>query len=304
MAALASTGAAPTGTAGAPTGAQACDRTCLNGYLDRYLKALSARDPQQLPWARNARFTENAAPLKPGDGLWGTLTGLGTYKLYVDDPQAGQAGMLTVVDENGRPALMSLRLKIANGQIVEAETKIARTGEGQRLVTETLKTAPASFAEALSPTDRPSRAELIRIADSYFDAIEHSDGNLVPFAADGFRIENGVRTCNNPNPVPRPDRDVVWQKLSAMPCRQGFSSHVFSYIKSIEPRRYDVVDVEHGVVFADPVFNHPGTILTIDAPGLGKFDMTQSDWASHPTGALITEVFKIKNRQIVEVAAV
>jgi hypothetical protein len=37
---------------------------------------------------------------------------------------------------------------------------------------------------------------------------------------------------------------------------------------------------------------------------LGQFNMMHSDWASHPTSALITEVFKIKNRQIVEVAAV
>jgi hypothetical protein len=53
-----------------------------------------------------------------------------------------------------------------------------------------------------------------------------------------------------------------------MPCRQGLSSHVFAYIKSIEPRRYEIVDVEHGVVFADSVFNHPGTVLTVDSPEL------------------------------------
>lgn len=281
-----------------------CGRDCLNGYIDRYLKALVARDPKQLPWARNAKFTENAVTLRPGDGLWATITGLGTYELRVDDPQKGQTGILAVISENSRPALMSLRLKIENGAITEAETKVARTGEGQRLVTETLQTAPAIFEETVPEGERASRAELVKIADSYFDAIEHSDGNLVPFADDGFRIENGVRTCNNPSAAARPDRDPVWQKLSAMTCRRGLSSHVFSYIKSIEPRRYEVVDVEHGVVFADPVFNHPGTVLTVDSPELGKFNMTRSDWASHPTSALITEVFKIKNRQIVEVAAV
>ncbi len=51
------------------SGAATCGRDCLNGYIDRYLKALLARDPQQLPWARNARFTESAVTLKPGDGL-------------------------------------------------------------------------------------------------------------------------------------------------------------------------------------------------------------------------------------------
>jgi len=289
---------------GANSNSPTCERDCLNGYIERYMKALLARDPKQLPWAPNAKFTENAVTLQPGDGMWATITGLGTYELRVDDPQAGQAGILTVVSENGRPALMSLRLKIEKGQITEAETKVARTGEGQRLVTDTLETAPAVFEETIPAGERASRAELVKIADSYFDAIEHSDGNLVPFADDGFRIENGVRTCNNPGAPVRPDRDPVWQKLSAMTCRQGLSSHVFSYIKSIEPRRYEVVDVEHGVVLADPVFNHPGTVLTVDSPELGKFNMMRSDWASHPTSALITEVFKIKDHQIVEVAAV
>jgi hypothetical protein len=287
-----------------PSRSAACDRACLNGHMDQYLKALLARDPKLLQWAPNAKFTENAVTLKPGDGLWATITGLGTYLLHVDDPQAEQAGVLAVVNENSKPALLSVRLKIKNGQIIEAETKVARAGEGQRIVTDTLKTAPAIFEETVPEGERASRAELVKIANSYFDAIVHSDGNLVPFADDGFRIENGVRTCNNPNPAARPDRDPVWLKLTAMPCRKGLSSQVFTYIKSIEPRRYEIVDVEHGVVFADPVFNHPGTVLTVDSPELGKFNMMQSDWASHPTSALISEVFKIRNHQIVEVAAV
>lgn len=291
-------------TAGAkPGGSSAtdCDRACLNDYIDRYLQALVNRDPKQLRWARSVHFTENAVALKPGDGLWATVTGLGTYRLYVDDVPSEQAGVLAVVSENGTPALLSLRLKIVAGQITEAETKVARHGDGQMLATGTLRTAPAVFQESLPETDRPSRAELIKIVDSYFEAIEHNDGGLVPFADDGFRIENGIRTCNNPTP---PDVDPAWQHLMAMPCRQGLSSHVFAYIKSIEPRRYEVVDVEHGVVFADSVFNHPGTVLTVDSPELGKFNMMHNAWASHPTSALMTEVFKIKNRQIVQVSAV
>jgi hypothetical protein len=303
MLGFASLAAARTESTHGPAAA-VCERACLNDYIDRYLKALVDRDPKQLRWARSARFTENAVALKPGDGLWATITGLGTYELYVDDVPAGQAGVLAVIGENGRPALMSLRLKIVNGQITEAETKVARPGEGQKLVTETLRTAPAIFQENVPETDRPSRAELVSIVDRYFDAIEHNDGSLVAFADDGFRIENGIRTCNNPAATVRPDADPAWQKLIAMPCRQGLSSHAFAYIKSIEPRRYEVVDVEHGVVFADPVFNHPGTVLTVDSPEIGKFNMMHSDWASHPTSALITEVFKIKNRQIVEVSAV
>jgi len=37
----------------------ACDRACLEGFVDQYLAALVASDPSKLPLARNARYTEN-----------------------------------------------------------------------------------------------------------------------------------------------------------------------------------------------------------------------------------------------------
>ncbi len=63
----------------------ACDRACLYGFMDRYLDALVHKDPAKLPWAPHARFTENNVELSIGDGLWGTVTGLGDYKLKFAD---------------------------------------------------------------------------------------------------------------------------------------------------------------------------------------------------------------------------
>ena len=42
---------------GAATGP--CDRACLEGFVDRYLDAMAARDPKQLPLAANVKYTEN-----------------------------------------------------------------------------------------------------------------------------------------------------------------------------------------------------------------------------------------------------
>ena len=53
-----------------------CDRACLYKVLDRYLLALKAHDPAKAPFAPNARTSENNVMLAPGDGLWGTITGL------------------------------------------------------------------------------------------------------------------------------------------------------------------------------------------------------------------------------------
>ena len=71
-----------------------CDRACLNALVDQYLAAMVAHDPSQLPLAKNVKFTEDGVPLKLGDGLWATASGLGTYKLYFAEPEAGGAGVL------------------------------------------------------------------------------------------------------------------------------------------------------------------------------------------------------------------
>ncbi len=52
-----------------------------------YLTAMLAHAPKQAPLALNARYTENGAELSVPDGLWRTLDKLGTYRLYVADPQ-------------------------------------------------------------------------------------------------------------------------------------------------------------------------------------------------------------------------
>ena len=54
----------------------------------------------------------------------------------------------------------------------------------------------------MSQDRRSSRAELEKITNLYFDAIEQADGSIVPFARDGFRIENGTGACNSQEKSP------------------------------------------------------------------------------------------------------
>jgi len=68
----------------------ACDRACLEGFVNQYLEALVARDPSRLPLTRTAKYTENGVQLKLGDGMWGPKIAMGSYKLYFADPKAGQ----------------------------------------------------------------------------------------------------------------------------------------------------------------------------------------------------------------------
>src|SRR5208282_3539082 len=105
---------------------QTCDRACLSGIVDRYLAAMVAHDPSRLPLAKTVKFTEDGVPLKLGDALWATASGLGTYKLDFAEPAAGAVGAFALVQENGTPAILMVRLKIARRQITEIETLVAR----------------------------------------------------------------------------------------------------------------------------------------------------------------------------------
>ena len=50
----------------------ACDRSCLENWIDRYFDAVIDNDPDSLPMADTVRFTEDGVRLAIGDGLWNT----------------------------------------------------------------------------------------------------------------------------------------------------------------------------------------------------------------------------------------
>ncbi len=67
--------------------------------------------------------------LRPGDGLWGTLSALGDYDLRFADQQAGSVAFYGVVRETDISAPFAVRLTVRNGAITEAETIVARSQE-------------------------------------------------------------------------------------------------------------------------------------------------------------------------------
>jgi len=280
-----------------------CPRACLVKAMSQYLDALVAHDPARLKVTPDVRFTEDGAPMKLGDGLWATNGGLGPFRLDFDDPRRGEAGALVTVQENGNIALMALRLKVVGGRISQVESVLARKGELQSLQTDLLQSPLPIFQEDVPLQRRSSRAELEKITNLYFDAIEQADGSIVPFARDGFRIENGTRTCNNPEPVTggaNPD----FARLRGMPCADQLSTKIFTYIKSVSPRRIEVVDMDKGLAIAFVRFQHPGNVLFVDTPANGRVSQERNPWAIRPTSALIAELFKIEDHKIQRVMAV
>jgi hypothetical protein len=272
--------------------ASSCDRACLNGIMDQYLAAMVSHDPSKLPLAKNVKFTENGVRLEFTDALWATASSVGNYKLYFAEPEAGEAGIYTVVQENGAGVLLHVRLKVVDRKITEIETLVARKQMTSILNIENLTEVRPIFNETVPEADRPSRAEMVSLVGHYFDGIEQGNGDIVPFDKDCIRIENGVQTCPG----------SASSKLGALSCGEQFNTKIFTYIHTIHPRRFPVVDRERGLVLAVVRFNHPGTEQTVEVPGRGK--MTMGAYSQWPNSTEIAELFKLKDRRIKEITAV
>ena len=261
--------------AGQAAGAGGCDRACLNGIADRYLAALVAHDPAKAPLAPNAKFTEQAKVLPVGDGLWkSAVEGPTTFKIPVADPVAGQIGLILMMkasasafpappgrggtppEADNSPAniQLALRLKVQNRQITEAEHIIARIGAPSQL--NALKTPRAPFTQTVPPAERSTRAVLFLMANAYYDALVLGDGELVPFADDCGRRENGMHTAGAGRPADAPPPPGGFGGTPT-DCAGQLTARAMTYIGSIDLRRIWIADEERGLVFALSMFRHP-----------------------------------------------
>jgi hypothetical protein len=277
--------------------ASSCDRACLEGFVNQYLDAMVARNPYGLPLASKVKFTENEQVIPLGEGLWGTVSGIGTYKLYVADPRAGEVGFLGTLRENDVPVAFALRLKIDHRLIREAETIVVRDQNAAKAV-EALGQPDPLFVTALPTSERRSRDEMIAIANKYSDGIEQSNGNLVPFDPNCNRIQNGVQTTNNP--ALKLDPKDTWTVLS-LGCKDQINTRFFSFVRKIYPRRFMVIDQERGLVLGWLLFQIPGTVTSVDIAGHGAVAIPLPYQA--PLSLDVAELYKITNGKILKVEA-
>ena len=138
--------------------------------------------------------------MRLGEGLWKNASRVRPYRLDILDVRQKVAASLVVVEAEGSPALLALRLKVAGQKITEIETQVTRTQQEGRLFNVTALDSP-SKAMTMMPEapQRASREEAIRIAEFYPAGLKI--GSFVtadaPFAADAYRLENGVATAGH-----------------------------------------------------------------------------------------------------------
>ena len=260
------------------------DRAYLEGLVESYIRAMVERDPGIAPLSDKVKYTENTIQLEIGDGLWATASALPTYRLYACDPETGQ------------PIILSCRVKAEKGLITEIESIVVRSGE-RPIPTENLIKPKQVYLEALEPSERVSREEMVRITNLYFDALEQDDGDIVPWDERCNRVENGTQTTNNPNiNTGNPKFNPL-----ALGCREQISSKSFVHITEIRPRYCSVIDEERGLTFGTYVFHHKGNITSVDIPGIGKVELTPD--AIRPFTVVVHEIFKIQSGKIREIEA-
>ena len=293
--------------AGTALGAQSCDRGCLEGFVDRYLDAVIAHQPTNVPLAPGVRFTEDAQELSIGDGLWRTLRAKGHYRLFVSDVTAGQVAFFGTIEEDNRepnqgtPALLALRLRVQDMQVTQIEQLVIRNEQAAKTV-EALTPNPV-YLQSVPPAERMSRAELITTANKYFSGMQQNDGKGdYPFADDCNRLENGRQTTNAPTPPgqTRPDPKSSLSYSAQWSCMEQFRSGLLHFVTRIRDRRFVAVDQERGIAFAFGFFDHSGgstrTFQTPDGRSVTSGPVQPWTWQ-------IAELFKIETGKIHRIEA-
>ena len=236
------------------TAALPCDRACLRTTLDAYLNAVIKHDPAAAPLMIGFRQTENAIVVRPGNGLWKSMTGLGPMQRRYLDAVTGQAAYFGIIKEGDAQAVVTVRIKVDDRKISEAEWIVARAGEfgpngpnGNVFNADSLAANPPP-ERTVPKAQRLSRESLIAITNSYFDGLTTHDGNIIEHQPGCTRVENGTvmtgRAGRNGGP---PSGD----------CAAGLENFNASIVAA---RRYPIVDEEAQAVLALAVFlRKPGS---------------------------------------------
>ena len=228
------------------TGRESCDASCLSAIAGQYRAAYVAHDRSKAPFAAQVRFTENMAELPFPDGSWDVVTREVGPVLTFTDPATGGIGIYTAIMMRDTPAFMAIRLKVEHGRITQVEhlmaTRRAVSGPPTPIGDVTKLVHDPELAQPLTPAQQRPRAELIRIADGYYDTLARNDGTLhTKFAANCHRIENGLETA-------------------ADGCATRFKLGYFRFNERVR-REPILVDEARGLVMFRGFIDHKGTVI-------------------------------------------
>ena len=264
-----------------------CDRECLYAFVDKFFDALQTRWPGNLALAPDAKYTENEIPVKPGEGMWKTFSGRGTYRVYLADPANGEAGYYGDINEfNGLlQGVIAVRMKVKDHRVVELQTITVREQKrpkgGLGLNTAGIMTPrmfdelnPGGFvspdAALLAPLGAAETLEqLAGATKAYFDAYAQGKGSAAPFADKCSRRENGFAATNNAE-GPAPDKDQASFHVFSESCAGELDRGYFSGFAKVRDARPLVVDEKQGLVLNLAFYDNEGDVKSVAVAGVGN----------------------------------
>ncbi|MDR2214243.1 MAG: hypothetical protein LBE59_00185 [Nevskiaceae bacterium] len=240
----------------ATAGAQDCNRSCLKQHLDAYLNAVASHNPASGKLWAGFRQTENAVVIPLGEGLWKSVTALGSVQRQYFDPAQGQAGYYGTVMMGSEEAVVALRLKVQKREATEAEWFIARKSDPGSRDSENRNTpfdldqlrATLPAPRVVPKSERMSRELMQAVVNSYFDGITNHDGRLVQGHPGCTRYENGFPTFGG---AMSPQSDVGNDGKGD--CRTQTSPNSFG-VATVAIRNFYILDEEAQVVMAEALF--------------------------------------------------
>ena len=204
------------------------------------------------------------------------------------DEEAQTIGWLGVMENEGKPIELGLRLDLVDGKIVRAEHRWAEL-RGQ--VMANMQAPREGMLSEIPPDQRLDRAALIRIGASYYDALDDNDGSKMPFAADCQRIENGMITAGEGAGSGPASRGFE----IARDCAGQLTSGVMTYISTVDDRDAFAADPVTGLVMGFSILRHTMDFESYPVTGVDgttiEFGRDRFDY--DPFDNLAAHVFKV-----------
>jgi len=275
-----------------------CDEACLTALAGRFMTALAAQKPQDVPWARDVKFTENGVGIQVGEGIWGSIRSKSDFGLTVADPATNSVAWYGLIYDHDAPAYAGVRLKVKGARVSEAEVIVARERNPGPWADPKQFAIGARLDAPLAKSEQASRRQLIAAVDAYARSIERNNGNVkAKFDAACTRVENGAVVTSgaigSAGIVKSPGE-------YAQGCEAQLKAGLYRPLDRIRGHRVLAVDEERGLVvvagIADFSLAQRAYMLTD-----GRKVETQ---AFHPLARELFEVYKIVGGRIQAIEAV
>lgn len=202
-----------------------------------YLESLLLRDCARAPRAPAFRASTNGEWVS--DRSQPPIEDFPALQIFLDPSQGGVV-VAGVAVSAGVRCPYALRLKVQEGEILEAETILSDSRKGHFADVDQMLEPDVLYDAPVPPERASDRAALIAAADSYWTGLQESDGSIPRFSYRCERFDNGKKLTNNLSILLSPEATVL-TCASSLNLTRGARPVARN-------RRFPVLDVDLGIV--------------------------------------------------------